>query len=297
MIDVLIGCILALIMFSIGLSLSTNHFRQLFARPRVLILGLFLQLILLPFWAWTTCWLLGVRPDFAVGFLVLAACPGGLTSNFISFLLRANTALSVSLTICNSTLSTLTVPLVVNAALIHFRTGEGIAQLPFLPTAGRIFLMVIVPVLTGMAYRGWRTASAVRLQPRFRWLSILLLGGLFSVKLLAPPGSGGSVLTLGEVTSILPPALIINIGALSFGRLIAGGLGFNRDDQLTLGVEAGIQNTSLAFLIASTFLVNEQMLKPGLVYAMFSFFTALGYGLWLKPEMWGRLREEWREIR
>ncbi len=297
MIDFLIGLILALIMFSIGLSLRTNNFRQLATHPRVLLLGLGLQLLLLPAIAFCVAFLFKLPPAFAAGVVVLSACPGGLSSNFISFLLKANTTLAVSLTICNTTLSMITIPVIVNLGLTTFWLGGGLQQLPLLPTAGRIFLIVLVPVIFGMIFRIRQADRADFLQPRLRWLSIFLLGLLFTLKLLAPADAGGSNLLLGEVTTIIPASLAINICALSSGMIFGRMFGFGRNDQITLGVEAGIQNTSLAFLITSTLLHNEQMLKPALVYAMFTFFTGLAYGLWLKPGMWNNLRKEWRLLK
>ncbi|MEO0734567.1 MAG: bile acid:sodium symporter family protein [Bacteroidota bacterium] len=283
MIDVLIGGILALVMFSIGLSLQVTDFKRLFARPSMLGLGLFLQLMLLPIIAFLVSYVLQLPPAFATGVVILAACPGGLTSNFISYLLRANTALAVSLTICNTTLSLLTVPLIVNLALDTFWTGGGVDNLPFLPTAGRIFLMVLVPVFCGMFFRARRQVLALLLQRWLRWVSIVLLGVLFSLKLLAPASAGGSNLLMDEVWIILPASVLVNFLALGSGQFFGRLFGFGRNARITLGVEAGIQNTNLAFLITSTLLNNEQMLKPALVYAMFTFITALAYGLLLKP--------------
>jgi len=297
MIDFLIGLILALIMFSVGLSLRTDNFRQLASNPRVLLLGLGLQLVLLPAIAFCVAYLFKLPPAFAAGVVVLSACPGGLSSNFISFLLKANTTLAVSLTICNTSLSMLSIPIIVNFGLTAFWSGEGLQQLPVLPTAGQIFLIVLFPVVSGMIFRSRRAARANYLQPRLRWLSLLLLGLLFALKLLAPADAGGSDLLMNEVMTILPASLVINACALLSGLLFGRLFGFGRNDQLTLGVEAGIQNTSLAFLITSTLLQNEQMLKPALVYAMFTFFTGLAYGLWLKPGMWNNLRKEWRLLK
>lgn len=284
-------------MFSIGLSLRADNFRRLFANPRVLLLGLVLQLLLLPAFAFLVSWGLQLPPAFAAGVVILAACPGGLTSNFISFLLRANTTLAVSLTICNTTLSMLTIPLIVNLALAAFWEGEGLRYLPVLPTAGQIFLIVLVPIMLGMLFYVKQRTWAVYLQPRLRWLSIFLLALLFGLKLFAPTSAGGSNLSLQELLVILPASLLVNLGSLMSGYIFGRLFGFGRNDQLTLGVEVGIQNTSLAFLITSALLANEQMLKPALVYAMFTFFTGLLYGLWLKPGMWNALRKEWRLLR
>ena len=297
MIDFLIGSILALIMFSIGLSLKTDNFRQLASHPRVLLLGLGLQLLLLPSIAFIVATLFRLPPAFAAGVVILSVCPGGLSSNFISFLLKANTTLAVSLTICNTTLSMLTIPVIVNLGLWAFWSGEGLRQLPVLATAIQIFFIVLAPILSGMIFRRRKAARAEYLQPRLRWLSLFLLGLLFTLKLLAPADAGGSNLLVNEVVTILPASIAINVCALFSGVMFGRLFGFGRNDQITLGVEAGIQNTSLAFLITSTLLHNEQMLKPALVYAMFTFFTALAYGLWLKPGMWNNLRKEWRLLK
>jgi BASS family bile acid:Na+ symporter len=297
MIDALITSILALIMFSIGLSLRAMSFRRLVTEPKVLFLGLSLQLIFLPLLAFTVALTFELPPAFATGVVVLSACPGGLTSNFISYLLKANTALAVSLTICNTCLSLFTIPLITNLALTTFWSGEGITQLPFLPTAGRIFLIVLVPVGLGLLFRARAQVQAERLQQRLRWVSIAGLGLLFTIKLFAPAEAGGSNLTLAEIAIILPASVLINVLSLFSGRAVGLLLRLRRDNQLTLGVEVGIQNTNLAFLITGTLLANEQMLKPALVYAMFTFLTALAYGLWIKPNMVLELGKEFRRLR
>ncbi|WP_420460790.1 bile acid:sodium symporter family protein [Neolewinella sp.] len=292
MLDLLITAVLALIMFSIGLSLKSKDFRHLLLHPRTLLIGLLLQLVALPSLVFVVVGAVKIEPFFALGFLVLAACPGGLSSNFISYLLRANTALAVSLTVCNSLLCMFTVPFIVNLALARYAPVDTTAQLPLLATALRICLIVVLPVLLGMLVRYLLPRAAKHIQPYARRGALALLALVFILKLFAPVHEGGSALTLTEVKHILPVALLINVLALSLGRL--GGLLFRlgKDSQLTLGVEVGIQNTSLAFVIAGTFLGSEQALKPALVYAMFTFFTALLYGLLLKPEMRGRLYEE-----
>lgn len=297
MIDALITSILAVIMFSIGLSLRAMSFRRLVTEPRVVFIGLCLQLIFLPALAFLVATSFQLPPAFATGVVILAACPGGLTSNFISYLLKANAALAVSLTICNTCLSLFTIPFITNLALATFWTGEGIDQLPFLPTAGRIFLIVLVPVALGLLFRARAQVLAERLQQKLRWVSIIGLGVLFTIKLFAPADAGGSNLTLNEVAVILPASLLINVLSLLSGRAVGAFFRLRRDNQLTLGVEVGIQNTNLAFLITGTMLANEQMLKPALVYAMFTFLTALAYGLWIKPNMVRELREELARLR
>ena len=283
MIDGLIGLLLAVIMFGIGLSLRPANFRDLWRDPKVLLLGLGLQLILLPAIAFGVSFLLGLPPAFAAGVVVLAACPGGLTSNFISYLLQANTALAVSLTICNTALSLLTIPFYVNLALRVFDGPAGVTELPLLITVATILAIVLTPIAIGMYYRHRQPLRGALLQERLRWLSIGLLALLFCLKLFAPAEAGGSELSWLDVRTILPASLLINFLALSSGRFFGRLFGYDRDAQLTLGVEVGIQNTSLAFMVTSALLGSEEMLKPALIYAMFTFFTALLYGHLLNP--------------
>ncbi len=296
-IDWLIAAILAFIMLSIGLSLQRRSFQLLLARPQALFLGMGLQLLVLPLLALIVATWWPLPAAFQVGILILAACPGGMTSNFISYLLKANTALAVSLTLSNSFVTMLSVPIIINLGLQYFFGSGGLYSLPFLPTAGRIFSIVLVPVLLGVAFRAYYPLTAKRLQLWFRWASMLLLALVFIIKVFAPAESGGSALTSQEVLMILPASLLVNLLALSSGFIFGRLLGFSKDDQLTMGVEVGIQNTSLAFLIATTLLHNDDMLKPALVYATFSFLTALAYGLLLKPKQWGALKQEFQELK
>lgn len=165
-IDWLIALILAFIMLSIGLSLQRRSFQLLLARPKALLGGMFLQLLVLPALAFSVASLWDLPAAFQVGIVILAACPGGMTSNFISYLLKANTALAVSLTIANSVVTMLSVPIIINFGLQYFYAAgsEGIESLPLLPTAGRIFSIVLVPVLLGITFRAYYPLAARRWQ-------------------------------------------------------------------------------------------------------------------------------------
>lgn len=295
--DWFVSVVLALIMIAVGLSLSAESFRDLAKRPLKVLAGMGLQLVLLPCIAFAAAYISGLPPAFQIGIVILAATPGGMTSNFISFLLKANTALAVSLTICNSLVTIFSVPFLVNLGLELFYDKSSIQQLPFLATAGRIFFIVLVPVFAGIVFRAWKPKTAARLQFGLRWLSMIMLALVFMIKAFAPADAGGSELSWQEIAMILPVSLAVNFLALSLGRLVSWSLGYNRDDQLTMGVEIGIQNTSLAFLIAGTVIGNQDMLKPALIYATFSFLTAVLYGLWVKPAQWTELKAEFKLLK
>lgn len=296
-IDWIISLVLAFIMGAVGLSLTLKSFKELASRPTAVVVGMGLQLVLLPIIAFGVAYAWQLPPAFQVGIIILAATPGGMTSNFISYLFHANTALAVSLTICNSLVTILTVPFLVNLGLDVFYPDISLYHLPFWPTAGRIFTIVLIPVMLGISFRAWKPKTATRLQLGFRWISMFLLAIVFLIKAFAPANAGGSELSTAEILLILPASLAINFLALGLGRMVGYSLGYNRNDQLTMGVEIGIQNTSLAFLIAGTVLGNQDMLKPALIYATFSFLTAVLYGLWVKPEQWQGLKREFRVLR
>ena len=124
-------------------------------------------------------------------------------------------------------------------------------------------------------------------------IGLLVLALLFLVKFLAAEEQGGTGITPAEVGQIFPYSLLVNVLGLASGFVVGRWLRFKTATQVTLGVEVGIQNSSLVFLIASTLIGNEDMIKPALVYAMFTFFTAVIYGLLLMPHQTGRL---WREL-
>ncbi|MEL6356583.1 MAG: bile acid:sodium symporter, partial [Bacteroidota bacterium] len=196
-----------------------------------------------------------------------------------------------------SVVTMFSVPFLVNLGLRMADADGGVTALPFLPTAGRIFVIVLIPVTLGIIFRAYFPKIARKLQLYFRWISVLLLALVFIIKVFAPVESGGSALTLTEVGQILPASLLVNVAALSVGFLLTRAFRFRINDQLTMGVEIGIQNTSLAFLIAATLLHNEDMLKPALVYATFSFLTAFAYGLLLKPKEWQVIKREFKELK
>lgn len=282
-IDLLISGILAFIMVSVGLSLTTRDFAINFRRPRAYFTGVFAQMVLLPSLAFLVANLSGLRPEFQVGILILASCPGGMTSSFLSYLLGANAALSVTLVVTNSFIALLSVPLIVNGGLMWFMGQDTHLVLPFWDTVLQIFSITIVPVFIGVLLRHKLPNFSKTVEAPLKWITLALLASLFAIKFFAGEDQGGSGITFAEIIEMLPWSVAVNLLALGAGYLAARSQGLSVKNRITIGIEVGIQNTNLAFLIAGTLIGNEAMLKPALVYAMFSFFTALAYGLILKP--------------
>ena len=135
--------VLALIMFGLGLSLKREDFQALFDQPRSLAIGLFAQMILLPILAAILVYSSSLSPEWKVGIMILSVCPGGITSNLVSYFVKGNVALAVSLTVSNALLSLLSIPLMVNLFLSHFmQQGDQTVSLPFWNTLLEIFAVI-----------------------------------------------------------------------------------------------------------------------------------------------------------
>jgi BASS family bile acid:Na+ symporter len=105
-------------MFGLGITLTLGDFKRIFQYPKALIIGLICQMIFLPLVAWLIITILPLDPVYAVGVLIVALCPGGATSNFLSHMFKGNVPLSISLTVTNSLISIITIPFLVNLSLV-----------------------------------------------------------------------------------------------------------------------------------------------------------------------------------
>ncbi len=169
--QILIPIALSLILFTMGLTLTFADFRRLVEAPRAVLIGLLGQIVLMPavgiafLYAWPQ------NPTMAIGFMLLLACPGGPTSNFLTHLAKGDTALSVTLTAISSLLGAITVPIVVNIAIMLFADGAT-RDLPLVETVVRLFLTATLPVLVGLGVREFAPKVAARIEPIFQKLAL-----------------------------------------------------------------------------------------------------------------------------
>jgi len=293
-VDIIISISLALIMLGIGLNLTFRQFRAIFMAPKSLLLGLTGQLIFLPLIAFAVSSLADIPAHFKVGIIILAACPGGTTSNLLTYLLNGRVGLSVSLTAINSLITLISVPFIVNIGLNTFLGISSEFRLPYGSTLFQIFSVIIIPALIGIMIKEKLPKTADYLNTEFsvslgflktlrfsiiKPVVTLLLAVVFTIKLFAGSDLGGSALLTSEIHQLLPVMLIFHLISLLFGYFTARFLGFKNRIPMTIGIEVGLQNTALAFLVAGTLLQSTQMEKPALVYAFFSFFTTIIFGI------------------
>ncbi len=279
-IDILISTMLALIMFGIGASLQLKDFNNVFFYPKALTTGLSLQMIFLPIFFFAVAWFAPISPALKVGLFVLSLCPGGTTSNFISYLVSAEVALSISLTIINSVLILFTIPALTSLGLSYFMGTEQQIQLPVLQTITQIFLLTLLPALVGLGFNQSFPMLSERIKKPLKYINISLLGLVFGIKFFAGESQGGSGISVDDIFIILPYALLTHLGSMIFSYYFSKNLKIDNRNATTIGIEVGLQNTALALLVTGTLIGNNEMTRPALVFAIFSFFTTLAFA-WL----------------
>jgi bile acid:Na+ symporter, BASS family len=275
----LLPAVLAVIMFGMGSSLTVADFRNIWVKPAGVISGLFCQLVILPFIAVAIAAISGLRPEHQVGLVLVAACPGGAIANLLSYMMKGSVALSVSFTAVNSFITIFTIPLVVNIALKIFMGTSTALVMPFWETVLQIVLITVVPVAIGvwMAEKWPRTTQS--LQRYFKLGMPLLLA--FSMIAAIFLEKKDVEVKADEFLEVLPWALLLNIIAMFSGWATAGVLRLGKPAQITLGLEVGLHNSGLAIAVATSNLMmdNPTLAVPASTFALFSFFTAVGFGI------------------
>ncbi len=279
--------VLAIIMFNLGLSLRISDFKRILRHPRQLIIGLMAQIIILPLIAFAIASISGLSSELKVGIMIIAACPGGAVSNLITYYLKGSVSLSVALTSVNSVIILGSLPAIIWIALSQFVGESEIITMSVQETVLKIFAMILVPTSLGMLIRHKKRMIAYRIEQVMKYLSVILLAVVYSFVIFEKTGSDRT--SIAEYLEIAPWVFSLNLLGMLTGFWMARFSGLNIAKQITLSVEVGIQNSALAITIASSaaFLGNHQMAIPAVIYGMFTFFSAVIFGLiirkWVKP--------------
>lgn len=280
--SLLLPIVLGLIMLGMGLSLTRNDFKYIFLFPKGILTGLFSQMVFLPALGFLIAWISGLPEYLMVGLILVAACPGGATSGLIVHLTGGNVAMSVSFTAINSFLTMLSIPFIVNLALYFFMGTQAPIEISFADTMVHVLLITVIPCIIGIAIRDKYPITAHNLERPLKiimpiMLAVAMIGSIFLEK-------KKYVIPADSYAIILPFALMLNIGGLFGGYLIARLMKLGIRNRLTVGVEVGLQNTAMAISIATapTLLNDTHYAVPAAVYALFSFFTAILFALWVR---------------
>ena len=235
---------LVVIMASLGVGLRPGDFARVATRPLPFAVGLALQVVAVPLVTYALVLAFGITGPLAVGFMILAACPGGVTTSLLARLAGGDVALSVSLTAVVSLLAVVTVPLVLGLAFAAFDGGQS-ARLDLSGTALTMFGLTAVPIGIGMAARAWRPSAAARAEP----VLVRVSAALFALILVAAVAANLGVLM--ENAPRLGPALVaLPAILLAVGWAVPRLLGLGAAVARTVSVEAGIQNGTLGIAVA-----------------------------------------------
>ena len=254
-----------------GLGLTLNNFKQVFIQPKAAITGLVAQLILLPLVGFILATVFPLSPELAVGVTILAACPGGPTSNMITYLVKGNVALSVTLTAISSLITVFTIPLIVNFAMQNFMGENTALRLPFVTTIIQIAVITLIPTGIGMILHRYRPKFAAKAKKTVKWLSLFFLT-LIIVGLLIKERDN-VVNFFYQVGGVM---LTLNIVMMFIGYQIANITKLDRPSAKAIAVEVGIQNGTLAIALASspTWLNSPTMAIPAAIYSLIMYPTS-----------------------
>ena len=266
---------LAIIMFGMGLTLVVGDFSRLFTYPKEVFIGLCNQLIFLPLIGFLIILLFDLNSTMATGIMILSLCPGGPTSNLITQVARGNIGLSVTLTALASLITVFTIPIILSKAITYF-TGETdvVIKLPIVQTMIQILVITVIPVSIGMLIRKKNEAFAVRMERPMRIASTVLFIIIFLLVMFA-----NKDLIVQAMKEVGIATLLLNLLTMALGYLTAKVFGIKGKSQISITIESGIQNGTLAFVIATTILNNVEMGLPTGAYSIWMFITG-GILMW-----------------
>jgi BASS family bile acid:Na+ symporter len=256
---------LGFLMFTVGLGLAAGDFRGLATRPGVVAAGLAGQLLLVPAAAFAVAFGFALPPVAALGLVLVACVPGGVTSNFITTLARGDAALSVVLTAGSTLAGLVTVPLVLALALAVFDEAGLVlpTTLPMADTARAVLLVTVLPMLAGMALRAWRPAAVARRLGAVRRLATAVFAAIVVVAF-----SGDWHVVEAHWREVGPAVVAFNAVAVSGGLALARALALPPATTLTFGIECGLQNVALALFLGGGVLGEPALMVPAVIYVL-----------------------------
>ena len=271
---------IALVMLVIGLSIRFQDFKRVYTQPKALISGLVLQMLVLPAAAFIIALIWPLKPVHQMGLVLIAACPGGTTSNLLSYLLKGRVALSVSLTSFNSFLILFTIPTILNLAGSFFKVSSSEVSLSLWETLRTLFLTVIIPVSIGILVNQYFRKLADKLQQIIR---ILLVAGLVTgLAYFVFQSANGNNWFSSFQWLIFWPALALNISTILIGWITGRFIGISKTGSYTIAIEMGLQNSALAIFIAGELIGNSSMTLVATLYGGFSFVSTAIFILIIK---------------
>ena len=268
--DVFLPLALAFIMFALGLGLTGADFLRVAKQPKDFFVGAVGQIILLPVIAFILIKIWPISPELAIGVMIIAAAPGGVTSNILTSFAKGDVALSISLTAIISLLSVITIPFIVVGSLSMLGSENISKDISLLSMALNMFLIVTVPVILGMLFRKFASNAAIKFESIAKKISAVL----FVIVLL------GAILAEKEnIVSYFAQAglitLVLNVIMMIVAFYVAQVMGTGIAQKKCIAIECGLQNGTLAIFVATTLFGGGIYVIPAATYSLIMFLTSL----------------------
>ena len=265
---IILAISLMIIMFGMGLSLVFSDFKRIVTYPKAVFVGLISQIVVLPIIGYLIATYLNLSPTIAIGIMLLAACPGGATSNLLTHLAKGDLALSVTLTAISSLLSIITIPIIVQFALSHFGNHTQSISVDAVTMIKQLFAIVLIPVSIGMLIKAKYSIFADRMEKPVKIAStiifiLVIIGVVFSIR----------DVFMNYLSEAGLPSILLNVITMVIGFSMAIVFKLTKPQAISISIETGIQNGTLAITLATIALNNAEYSIVPAIYGLLMFFT------------------------
>ena len=268
--DVVLPLALAFIMFVLGLGLTGADFLRVIKQPRDFFVGAFSQIILLPIIAFILVMIWPVAPELAIGVMIIAAAPGGVTSNLLTSFAKGDVALSISLTAIISLLCVITIPFIVLTSVGLLGDSNISQDISLFSMSRDMFLIVTVPVILGMLFRRFTSGIALKFEPIAKKISIVLF---VLVLLGAIAAERENVISYFAQAGLI--TLVLNVVMMVVAYYVAKFLSSGTKQRKCITIECGLQNGTLAIFVATSIFGGGAYVIPAATYSLIMFATSL----------------------
>jgi len=275
--DVILPLALAFIMFTLGLGLSVSDFSNVFRKPKNFLIGLISQLIFLPIVGLTLVIIWPLPIEIAIGVMLIAAAPGGVTSNILTFFAKGDVAHSVSLTAVMSLLSAVSVPIVLAISIGLIGDSSLPDSISLTGIALSMFLIVTLPVLLGMGVRSFLNSLTLKIEKSARFISTLLFVLVLVGAILA---ERENVVSYFAQTGLV--VLTLNILMMLIAFYWSGFFGTGISQKKAIAIECGLQNGTLAIFVGTTVFGGGLYIIPAATYSLIMYLTSLIFIYFIK---------------
>ena len=277
-IDIFLPLSLVFIMFTLGIGLTTKDFKNILLEPKAFGLGVFNQMIILPIVTFSIVHIIGLTNEMAVGMMILACCPGGVTSNMITKLARGDTALSISFTAMTSILTVITLPLIIGFSMQYFM-GSNAQTINILSLGLTMFFVTSLPVSIGL-YINTKYHDIAEV---FRSIANKTSTALFIIIVTGALASEWETF-ISNLYTLGPAIIILIIVMLLIGYNSAKWLNMSKKKAVTIAIESGIQNATVGITIGNLILSQQTGLSilslPSGVYGILMYLVCLPFIFW-----------------